>query len=205
MESKICPKCKKDKLLTEFHNKKSENRLNSWCKECVYACQKARWKDRKRKAIELLGGGCCQCGYKKNISALQFHHINSDKKEFDWTRLRLRPWLCVVAELKKCVLLCANCHIEKHNPTNENNHFGSTGNDNPSLNRTILSTGICPVCKTDVYGTKHCSTKCAHLASRRVKNRPDKDEILEKLKTMSMLTVAKGYGVSDNAVRKWIK
>lgn len=29
-----------------------------------------------------LGGKCQECGYNKNIAALEFHHINPDEKEF---------------------------------------------------------------------------------------------------------------------------
>ena len=59
---RTCTKCNKEKNNTEFYFKKTENRYNSWCKSCVYQLQKERWKDRKRKAVELLGGECQICG-----------------------------------------------------------------------------------------------------------------------------------------------
>lgn len=36
----------------------------------------------KMKAIEYKGGKCCICGYDKYSGALEFHHKNSDDKEF---------------------------------------------------------------------------------------------------------------------------
>jgi uncharacterized protein YjcR len=38
-----------------------------------------------------------------------------------------------------------------------------------------------------------------------VQNRPTLEQLEEDLKTMSMVATGKKYGVSDNAVRKWIK
>lgn len=64
---------------------------------------------------------------------------------------------------------------------------------------------ICPTCnkeftprsETSVY----CSQKCAHAA---VSKCPSKEELLLKFRELkSFLQVARYYGVSDNAVRKW--
>jgi transposase-like protein len=38
-----------------------------------------------------------------------------------------------------------------------------------------------------------------------VKDRPSVEQINDDLETMSMVAVGKKYGVSDNAVRKWIR
>ena len=48
MDIKKCASCKEEKLIDSFHFKSSENRRNSWCKECVYENQKTRWIDRKK-------------------------------------------------------------------------------------------------------------------------------------------------------------
>ena len=50
-----------------------------------------------------------------------------------------------------------------------------------------------------------CVSKKKGLKNRKVKNRPSKEKILEMKKTMSMCAIGRKYGVSDNAVRKWIK
>ena len=61
---KQCPKCESIKSLDEFH-KKTDDYYHSYCKTCLYKLQKERWKDRKQKAIELMGGKCNSCGYNK--------------------------------------------------------------------------------------------------------------------------------------------
>lgn len=75
---------------------------------------------RKVNLIELKGGKCMGCGYDKNISALDFHHRNSNEKEFslDMRILSNSKWINIIKEVDKCDLLCSNCHREKHYPEN---------------------------------------------------------------------------------------
>ncbi len=70
----------------------------------------------KRKLVELKGGKCRYCGYKKCLDALHFHHKRSDKK-FNFGGSYNRSWSTMVAEVKKCDLVCANCHAELHTKT----------------------------------------------------------------------------------------
>lgn len=68
-------------------------------------------EDEKQKAVDYKGGRCVSCGYNNCLSALEFHHINPGEKELynsHWTFERNKK------ELDKCILLCANCHREKH-------------------------------------------------------------------------------------------
>jgi hypothetical protein len=44
-----------------------------------------------------------------------------------------------------------------------------------------------------------------HLNQRKVKDRPSKEELIIMIKETSLVTVGKKYGVSDNAVKKWLK
>jgi hypothetical protein len=87
-------------------------------KHQVYTAQQARGLERKKQLIEIAGGECCDCGYKKNISALEFHHLDPEKKSFgiDLRKCSCAKWDRLVEEVKKCVLICANCHRERHNP-----------------------------------------------------------------------------------------
>ena len=68
-------------------------------------------KNEKQKAVDYKSGKCSVCGYNKCLSALEFHHTNPEEKDgynSHWTFERNK------SELDKCVLLCANCHREKH-------------------------------------------------------------------------------------------
>jgi hypothetical protein len=62
-------------------------------------------------------GGCCQiCGYSKSNNALEFHHIDPNEKEKGFGDLRANntKWASLIEELRKCVMLCSNCHKEVH-------------------------------------------------------------------------------------------
>ncbi len=74
-----------------------------------------RRKKIRLLAIQSLGGQCNICGYGRCYEALDFHHRNSKTKEFGISQDGLtRSWKRVKKELKKCILLCANCHREVH-------------------------------------------------------------------------------------------
>lgn len=69
----------------------------------------------KQKAIEYKGGCCQRCGYNKCVGALEFHHLDSNKKDFSVSqRGYSTAWEKVKLELDKCILVCSNCHREIH-------------------------------------------------------------------------------------------
>lgn len=44
-----------------------------------------------------------------------------------------------------------------------------------------------------------------HLNQRKVKDRPSKEELLSMIKESGLEDVGRKYGVSGNAVKKWLK
>ena len=92
---------------------------------------KIRGIKRKLMFTVLKGGKCSECDYYKNLSALQFHHREASKKEFPLTQRNLsgKPIKKLLKEIDKCDLLCANCHSEHHNPTQEINQVKKTLSD----------------------------------------------------------------------------
>ncbi len=59
--------------------------------------------------------GCSICGYSKCMAALEFHHVNPSEKLFEISRAHSGFSLKeILEELKKCILVCANCHAEIH-------------------------------------------------------------------------------------------
>lgn len=72
---------------------------------------------RKINAVEYKGGKCEICGYDECYKALHFHHTDPTKKDPNFVKMmdsksanieKIKP------ELDKCLLVCANCHIEIH-------------------------------------------------------------------------------------------
>lgn len=64
----------------------------------------------------------------------------------------------------------------------------------------------CLVCSAPILKTSKetCSAKCRALRSRRAV-RPQLDELVAAVAASSMCAVARRYGVSDNAVKKWLR
>lgn len=71
---------------------------------------------RRAKVRDLLlaeaGGACVLCGYARHPGALQFHHVDPGLKSFTIRNGDTRALAELRAEIRKCVLLCANCHAE---------------------------------------------------------------------------------------------
>ena len=99
----------------ESDPKRFYNRKNR-CKNCHNDKQKEYVKSLKRKAVLFKGGKCKQCGYCKNLAALDFHHIDSTQKDENWITARHWGWKRLKKELEKCDLVCRNCHAEIHYP-----------------------------------------------------------------------------------------
>lgn len=66
--------------------------------------------------MQKAGGKCVICGYKKNLSALAFHHLDEKLNSLSGTHLLEMSKKGAEEEMAKCVLVCHNCHFEIHNP-----------------------------------------------------------------------------------------
>jgi hypothetical protein len=76
---------------------------------------KRRRKKLREMARAYKGDKCAICGYNKCPRVLSFHHVDPKKKDFGLsTRGLTRSWDKMRKEIDKCVLLCANCHMEVH-------------------------------------------------------------------------------------------
>lgn len=71
----------------------------------------------KNQLLKHKGNKCEKCGYSKCNSALEFHHINPQEKEFNISKYTSNNNVNIegaIQEIEKCALLCANCHREYH-------------------------------------------------------------------------------------------
>ena len=177
-----------------------------------YAHQKDRSLKRKLFLMEEKGMKCEICGYDKNISALEFHHINPNNKSFPLDARRLSNYSIekLEEEAKKCMLLCSNCHREIHHPYFDKNNIRSTLSnlelEIEKLKKEYIESrhkdgkGICPVCGKRfkyVSGKKYCSENCKFEA----KHYPSYDDIIYKYDELkSWERVAQYYGISRKAI-----
>jgi 5-methylcytosine-specific restriction endonuclease McrA len=93
----------------------AERRIYADRREYLIKAVQKRRKNLRWKAIAYKGGRCQSCGYDRCREALEFHHLNSFRKDFGISsKGYTRSWGKVQKELDKCILLCANCHREIH-------------------------------------------------------------------------------------------
>ena len=117
---KLCRRCGTVKKLTEFYKRRNGNNTSPYCKICTKQQVIERQKDFKEKCVKYKGGKCVNCGYKKCIGALEFHHLNPKEKDFSPSHAKLKGKTKgqlkdrIKKELDKCILVCANCHREEH-------------------------------------------------------------------------------------------
>ena len=77
-----------------------------------------RRNEQRNRAIKYCGGQCEHCGH-KDTDVLTFHHKNPKTKKFTLCRNWEKSWSALLREIKKCILLCANCHMKLHRKENK--------------------------------------------------------------------------------------
>ncbi len=103
------------KPLTQFYdNPTRSSGTQIYCKPCFNTYTTERFRARKRQAVEHMGGKCADCGGRFPYYVFEFHHLDPSKKDMQFNQLRRRAWDRIVAELAKCVMVCANCHRVRH-------------------------------------------------------------------------------------------
>lgn len=124
---KKCSKCGNEKELDDFPiNKTRVDGHGNACKTCQneytrnhYQNNKKQYRDRnKRRAkeareyiINVKKNSVCKCG-EKRWWVLDFHHKDEKKEEI--TKLISHGIEIVKKEIKKCEIICANCHRDLH-------------------------------------------------------------------------------------------
>ena len=112
---KTCSSCKKIKDIKDFYKRK--NRKSGYTSECK-GCFKSRMGNRHQIHKDILvkeaGGQCIRCGYDACTRILVFHHLDPSTKSFGISEKLSANLSILKAEVDKCVLLCPNCHGEKH-------------------------------------------------------------------------------------------
>ena len=133
-----CKNCGVDKPETEFYHSKN-GYLCGICKDCYkervarnkannpgkyreygkayYQQHKSEAKKRDteyREMVAKLKTPCVKCG-ESRLYVIDFHHIDPSEKAFNINRKTAKRDFSVIEnEVKKCVCLCRNCHMEFH-------------------------------------------------------------------------------------------
>lgn len=129
---KTCVCCKVEKLLSEFNkNKSRKDGLQGRCKECDRTRsnnryksipserEKARIRGKKNKDLNrkfvyeyFSQSQCVKCGETDPV-VLEFDHVEPTEKLKAVSQLVCYSRKTLEEEIKKCQVLCANCHRRK--------------------------------------------------------------------------------------------
>ena len=134
---KVCTKCNENLPISCYNIKKTNKdgtpQLQSMCINCNklyqkehyiknkqnYSLKARNWdKEYKKKVysllIEMSKDGCIECG-EKHFACLQYNHIEPETKTDSISNMirNTKGIDLILEEIKKCEILCANCHAKK--------------------------------------------------------------------------------------------
>lgn len=127
---KKCGKCGETKARSEFHkNRTKKDGLRNMCKDCSTGYQRQYYKRKPKKYNQHNRRNylrnkefvdryrrlciCKECGESKWY-VLDFHHIKDKDTEVSTLVRNQASIERIKNEIRKCEVLCANCHREKH-------------------------------------------------------------------------------------------
>lgn len=171
------------------------------------------WRKRtKSRMVSSFGAECGRCKNQFPPELYDFHHLDPSTKKFNLGAVRAsaRSWSSIVEELKKCVMLCANCHrgVETglYSIPKDAKRFDEFYTEYKAPILGTYAEHNCPVCGSDkvLRNNTYCSNKCSGIAKRKKKNRPSAEELKKMVKSKGWEGTGRMFGVTGNAVRKWI-
>lgn len=167
---------------------------------------------RKSNLIRMFGGKCCLCGYQKSNAALEFHHINPADKKYGLSSGNCHRIEEDIAEAKKCILVCANCHREIHDNLYDNIDLFQYQYIDANIEYELLNSNkheqrFCSDCGKiiTIYSKSGLCSSCIQKTINKhfVSDKPSREELKELIRNLSFTQIGQQYNVSDNAVRKW--
>ena len=128
METKVCTKCGRELSLDMFNwRDKTKGTRRADCKECHSGYMKKKYQENKGIVSEIKASqGCAKCGDTRSY-VLDYHHIDPETKSGTVARMVSNHYTSLneetLNEIKKCAVLCANCHREWHYLKERNNEL----------------------------------------------------------------------------------
>ena len=214
---KKCLRCEKEKNEDQFYNLKRKGRVESKHGECIMCMNtrtSARVANLKLKAIKYLGNACKICGYNKNPKAMEFHHLDPTQKDYGISTKKML-FDKMKTELDKCILLCANCHREKHDELWREGdtidwklYYEMVNYDEwPDLKSityekrfpTPPAKYCCDCHEVEIEDVAERCVKCAHIKQEKI-IWPSDAELAILVWEKPRSTLAKELGISDKAI-----
>lgn len=168
-------------------------------------------KKRKNDLISIFDSKCCICGFDSFQEGLDFHHVNPKEKSFSFgSQAPTKALEKQLEELRKCILVCANCHRGIHAgkillPENWNTFFNEERAKVLIEENEMIRNGkihYCQRCGKIITRKATYCVECSQLISRKA-DRPSREKLKELIRSKPFTQIASMFNVSDNAIRRW--
>lgn len=126
LADKTCSKCKASKPISEFNFRHTASGVRqSYCKECGKGLTRSHYRSNKRQYLErnvrsymkrrelvrqMKSRACADCGIQYPFYVMDFDHREGETKEYELNRIDRMTTRAILREIKKCDVVCANCH-----------------------------------------------------------------------------------------------
>lgn len=172
------------------------------CKSCV---SNRRRYQMKLRCIDYLGGKCSACGVIGCPEIYDFHHIDPTTKKFTISGKMSHSWKFLRDELDKCSLLCANCHRTFHfeEKSHKTYRLSYESVKLPNKKQEAIRTRKIDRSQQIIQQFGHSLQKSD--GKRELYVWPSVDEVVELVKDTSFKRASEIMGVTDNAIRKFLR
>lgn len=171
------------------------------------------WRQRtKENCVRVMGSKCELCGLEgEMIEVYDFHHMNPKEKTLGIAQMmkNCTSWETICNELRKCVLLCSNCHRKVEYSQKEIIFEKSSFNEEINCELILAKdhSNKCQLCGKVISPKAKLCQSCSSKTktNRNVDEIPTKEELKSLIRDKSFCEIGRIFNVSDNAIKKWCK
>jgi len=102
---KVCARCKIDKPISLFYNRKNGKPL-SYCMECQKRVKELKLQENLERIIEEYGGICADC---KGVFPIPVYDFYINGKIYQISKAKNMSLKKIKEDLKDALMLCKNC------------------------------------------------------------------------------------------------
>lgn len=168
--------------------------------------QVKEWRRRtKKRLIKAFDNECCVCKGNFDPVIYDFHHVNEEKesKISDISRASIRSWGKIVNEVRKCVMVCSNCHRLIHAGIKQVPHDAKRFNEKYTCYDPIVYPKIKTKSGKKVYYL--LIQKYTEKSKRLINKKPPRNLLKTLLKKNSITSLSHIFDVSRTTIRRWAK